>query len=186
MISRIILSSVFSIIAFAGTASAQHAKVIDGTRLGTVSPSAQTAQIYRNVNGVWTVLNSGAVAQAGSTIRLRIASTNNRGKLIVGTDNVKLSPSANTGKLYVATDVGVYQVPCTGVESAGPTWRGAITLTTSASIGSSSSAKVTISGGAGNDTVYNWKTDPAWKGTCRVLAVKFPDGGEVRAPVSFR
>ena len=99
---------------------------------------------------------------------------------------MKLSPSAPTGKIYVASDFGVYQVPCTGAEASAPTWTGPITLTTSATIGNSTTGKITISGGAGNDTVYNWNTDPAWKGTCRVLTVKLPDGGEVRARVSFR
>jgi hypothetical protein len=165
MISRIILGSVFAIITFAGMADAQHVKVIDGTRLGTVTPSGQTAQIYRNVNGAWTVLNSdAAVVQAGSTIRLRIAATNNRGKLIVGVDNVR-----SGGKLFVATDVGVYQVPCDGAATR---------------IGLDAGSQLTIAGTV-SDPVLDWKTEKTWRGTCRMLTVKLRNGTEARAKLRF-
>ena len=45
-------------------------------------------------------------------------------------------------------------------------------------------ATLTITGTL-NDPLYHWKTDPAWKGTCRVLTVKFRNRDEVRARVRF-
>lgn len=48
-----------------------------------------------------------------------------------------------------------------------------------------STATLTITGTL-NDPMYHWDTNPAWKGTCRVLTVKFRDGGQARARVNFQ
>lgn len=166
---------VISIVTFAGVSSAQHVKVIDGTRLAAATQSgrATTSQIYRNVNGTWTVLSTTAgdvqSVRAGQTIRLRIASANNRGKLIVGVDDAKVAVDSRGGTLYLATDAGVYQVPCEG-----PATR----------IGVDSGSQLTISGTV-SDPIMNWETDPAWKGTCRMISVKLRDGTEVRGRVRF-
>jgi hypothetical protein len=150
-----------------GSASAQQ-RLLDFDS----STPTQTAAIFRNVNGNWVQLSSRAAANtsafAGQTIRLRIASTNNRGKLIVGVDNVKTSDPLG-GRLYVATDVGVYQVPCEG-----PATR----------IGVVSGSQLTVSGTV-SDPILIWKTKKEWRGTCRMLAVKLRDGTEVLAKVRF-
>src|SRR5215211_7102274 len=106
MNKTIIVSSFFAIMLFVAAANAQqlHLKTINPVQLSSA------ATIYRNVNGTWMKLSSDVVVGpsvlAGQTVRLRIATTNNRGMLIVGVDTAKRSVGTATGKLYAATEVG--------------------------------------------------------------------------------
>lgn len=151
-----------------GSAGAQQ-RLLD---FDSTTPT-RTAAIFRNVNGNWVQLSSSAgestSAWAGQTIRLRIASTNNRGMLILGVDNARRRVGPNGGMLFVATDVGVYQVPCDGAGTR---------------MGVDAGSQLTISGTV-SDPILNWKTKKEWRGTCRLLAVKLRDGTEVRAKVRF-
>ena len=163
---RIIVCAFFAIIvSAAGAARAQHVKVVDGTRISR-------AAIYRNLNGVWVQLSAdvavGPAIRAGETIRLRFAATNNRGRLVVGVDNAKLGSAPGNGRLYLATNAGVYQVPCDGTTR----------------LGGVSTAQLTITGTI-SDATPSWKTDEGWRGTCRMLVMKLNDGRETRAKVRF-
>ena len=155
----LMFSAIFSIAMFAGLVSGQQTRLIFGNEAG----------IWRDSDGGYTLLPNKSVGtiqvRAGQMLRLRIASTNNRGKLIVGVDDERTSG----GMLFVATDVGVYQVPCTG-----PATR----------IGVDAGTQLTISGTV-SDPILNWKTEKGWTGTCRMLTIKLRDGTETRAKVRF-
>jgi hypothetical protein len=161
-----LFAGVLSIIAFASVSHAQHVKVFDGR-------DARTPAIFRNVGGSWVQLSSdvavGPSAVAGQTIRLRIAATNNRGRLLVGVDDVDIPARSPGGKLYVATNVGVYQVPCEGSATRS---------------GGVPGAQLTLNG-TSSDATPSWKTEKDWRGTCRMLVVKLRDGNEVRARIRF-
>lgn len=153
-----------SVVAFAGLVNAQHTRLIYGNEVG----------IWRAAErGPWTLISTSAGAKpvvlAGKTIRLRIATANNRGQMIVGVDNATVRSGAPNGRLYLATDVGVYQVPCDG---------------TARTIGVDSGSQLTITGSI-SDPVLNWKTEKEWSGTCRMMTVKLRDGREASATVRF-
>lgn len=96
---------------------------------------------------------------AGRTIRLRIASPNNIGLALF------------KGAFPVSS-----HVPC---EGGGPP--------TPAGVGGMSGGKVSWGyNWATSEYNYVWKTDKAWKGTCRMVVVKLRDGTEHRSRIQFR
>ena len=147
-------------LAFAGISQGQgHVKVIDGTKLaGTGANGA----IYLVVNGTYTLLSSDIVAgpsvQAGKTIRLRIAATNNHGRLIVGVDS------------------GVWrQVPCEG-------------RTAQMGVPVPVTIRETRNGALPQVQVRDITLDPVQEpisGTCQMLVLKLRDGTEQRAKFRF-
>lgn len=164
MRSGLLLTSLFSLIVFAGVANAQHAKVIDGTRLGSGTP---TGQVKFHVDGTFAgviVLSSdttiGVSIPAGKTLRFKAPKPMPAG----GATGAEIMS-------FYAWDGVVLSEPCGGAAAAQRT--GSIRLTLQAS-------------GSYNDTVYSWKTDPAWKGTCRLLTARSTDGKVARVRVQFK
>jgi hypothetical protein len=160
MTIRSVFIATFAIVLLATASNAQHIKVIDGTRADKASPRAK---IYRVVNGAYTLLSSDVVnghpVQAGQTIRLRIAATNNQGKMIVGVDN------------------GVWrQVACEGEpETMGTPVRASISTVRR--------------GGMPLPSVTDIIIDPFnsdRSGTCQMLVLTLSNGSDVRAKFQFR
>jgi hypothetical protein len=161
MKSKIILTSILSIIVFAGILNAQHVKAFDGAAhslfVPAVSPDSSRS------GGTWQLfarkVETSAIAfHAGQTVRLRIASTNNRGLLI-----------------FEGVLPATYQVGCDGDQPASLAASGFSVGKTSWSFNNQT-----------NEYNYLWKTDKAWKGTCQMLNIRLKDGTNHRAKIRFR
>ncbi len=180
----LLLSVLFSTMVFAGVANAQRettgrTRLIFGKDAGVwrapavSNKDSKIGGLEIDADGRWIKLSRDSVAttpiSAGTTVRLRIASANNRGKLIVGVDNANIGTRAQTsGRVYVATQVGVYLVPCDGSGEA-RTGTGTLTLT-----------------GVISDGIPAWTTEKSWSGSCRMLLVHLDDGREVGGKIRFR
>lgn len=122
----------------------------------------QHVKVFDGTRGILlssTPNSTDSSAFAGRTIRLRIASPNNTG-LALFKDAFPVSS----------------QVPCEGGEQPTP-----------AGVGGMSGGKVSWGYNlATGEYYYVWKTDKAWKGTCRMVVVKLRDGTEHRSRIQFR
>ena len=148
---KFVITSIISIAAFVGIASAQQVQVFDANFNGGVyvglSPVSPTSG---------PVYSPNVSAFAGQTVRLRIAATNNRGTLLLW--GIPTSPSICSPSSPFSTSAAATQ------------GRGVFLLSTSRS----------------GPTVLNAATDPAWKGTCRILTVRLGDGSQHIGRIFFQ
>jgi hypothetical protein len=136
----VILSSLFAIMLFVGTTSAQHIKAFDGRNSSLIIPVVQSSAM--------PTLD----LVAGEPIRLQVA---------------KMRTANNLKQMALA--VHTYPAPCEGelfVRKGGGTQQEYMTITL-------------------ND-VFISATEAGWKGTCRILDVKFKSGKNYQARVRFR
>jgi hypothetical protein len=113
--------------------------------------------VYRITAGDYPMVSDPATAQAsvlaGQTVRLRIATANNRGHLLLKS-SVPVS--------YAVPCEGPPRPPAVGVETSDLIITGIV-----------------------SDTAFNWKTEAAWKGTCRVMVIELVDRWEYAIKVRF-
>lgn len=114
--------------------------------------------------GAWNLLSfdttTPTVIPAGKTIRLRIASTNNRGQM------------SSEGIFVFTRPVG-----CEGEAGSG---------SSRSVIGADASSRLTVSGVVGDSVLFDWRTKPSWKGGCQMLVIARPNGEEFRTKLRLQ
>lgn len=149
----------------AGAASAQHVKVIDGTRLGQPEPGSRARGHVKVFDGRGYAVLSASTASAdlptlnllaGEPIRVKVAGNTH-------------SYFTNDYSLTVGS-IETTPVPCEGESS------------TTASIQRFGTGRLVLA--AAN--TYIGTTQVQWKGTCRLVIVTLRNGVEYRARAIFR